>query len=148
MKGTVETRVEQVLKTKSKLFGTIVNDADFKKKLLAALQSQLLDMDLRGAESAGVQMCFACRWAGQDMVLWPQKMASVDDDGQGSWAVYQKVEGELRYRNSAQTKLRSGHRTLNFCATHMLDLWDNWIDIASEEVKLHEAFHRYIEEVE
>lgn len=38
MKGTVETRVEQVLKSKSKLFGTIVNDVDFKKKLLAALQ--------------------------------------------------------------------------------------------------------------
>jgi SNF2 family DNA or RNA helicase len=37
MKGTVETRVEQVLKTKSKLFGTIVNDADFKKRLLAEL---------------------------------------------------------------------------------------------------------------
>lgn len=41
MKGTVETRVEQVLKTKSKLFGTIVNDADFKQKLLAALQGKL-----------------------------------------------------------------------------------------------------------
>lgn len=41
MKGTVETRVEQVLKTKSKLFGTIVNDSDFKQKLLAALQGKL-----------------------------------------------------------------------------------------------------------
>jgi SNF2 family DNA or RNA helicase len=41
MKGTVETRVEQILKTKSKLFGTIVNDADFKQKLLAALQNKL-----------------------------------------------------------------------------------------------------------
>lgn len=41
MKGTVETRVEQVLKTKSKLFGTIVNDADFKQKLLAALQGKV-----------------------------------------------------------------------------------------------------------
>lgn len=39
MKGTIETRVEQVLKTKNKLFGTIVNDADFKQKLLAALQA-------------------------------------------------------------------------------------------------------------
>lgn len=37
MKGTVETRVEYVLKTKSKLFGTIVNDADFKQRLLAAI---------------------------------------------------------------------------------------------------------------
>lgn len=37
MKGTVETRVEQILKTKSKLFGTIVNDADFKKRLMEAL---------------------------------------------------------------------------------------------------------------
>lgn len=41
MKGTVETRVEYILKTKSKLFGTIVNDADFKKKLLAALQNKV-----------------------------------------------------------------------------------------------------------
>lgn len=40
MKGTVETRVEQVLRTKSKLFGTIVNDVDFKKKLLQALREK------------------------------------------------------------------------------------------------------------
>ena len=40
MKGTVETRVEQVLQTKSKLFGTIVNDADFKKKLLQAIMEK------------------------------------------------------------------------------------------------------------
>lgn len=40
MKGTVETRVEYILKTKSKLFGTIVNDADFKQKLLAALKNK------------------------------------------------------------------------------------------------------------
>jgi SNF2 family DNA or RNA helicase len=40
MKGTVETRVETVLKTKSKLFGTIVNDVDFKKKLLDALREK------------------------------------------------------------------------------------------------------------
>lgn len=38
MKGTVETRVEYILKTKSKLFGTIVNDTDFKKKLIEALR--------------------------------------------------------------------------------------------------------------
>jgi SNF2 family DNA or RNA helicase len=40
MKGTVETRVEYILKTKSKLFGNIVNDADFKKKLLEALRNR------------------------------------------------------------------------------------------------------------
>lgn len=40
MKGTVETRVEYILKTKSKLFGTIVNDVDFKKKLLEALRAK------------------------------------------------------------------------------------------------------------
>jgi len=37
MKGTVETRVEQVLKIKSGIFNTVVNDADFKAKLLKAL---------------------------------------------------------------------------------------------------------------
>lgn len=41
MKGTIETRIEQILKTKSRLFGTIVNDADFKQKLLAAIQGRL-----------------------------------------------------------------------------------------------------------
>lgn len=40
MKGTVETRVEQVLKTKSGIFNTVVNDADFKAKLLAALRQK------------------------------------------------------------------------------------------------------------
>lgn len=41
MKGTVETRVEQILRTKSKLFGTVVNDQDFEKKLLAALRDKV-----------------------------------------------------------------------------------------------------------
>jgi SNF2 family DNA or RNA helicase len=40
MKGTVETRVEYILRTKSKLFGEIVNDADWKKQLLAALRNR------------------------------------------------------------------------------------------------------------
>lgn len=40
MKGTVETRVEQILRTKSKLFGVIVNDTDFKAKLLQALRDK------------------------------------------------------------------------------------------------------------
>jgi len=40
MKGTVETRVEQILRTKSKLFGTIVNDFDFKKKLIQQLRDK------------------------------------------------------------------------------------------------------------
>lgn len=38
--GTIETRVETVLRTKSKLFGTIVNDEDFKKALLEALRKK------------------------------------------------------------------------------------------------------------
>lgn len=37
MRGTVETRVEQVLKIKSGIFNTVVNDSDFKAKLLKAL---------------------------------------------------------------------------------------------------------------
>ncbi len=37
MRGTVEERVEELLTQKSKLFGTIVNDVDFKKKLMRAL---------------------------------------------------------------------------------------------------------------
>lgn len=40
MKGTVETRVETVLRSKSKLFGTVVNDVDFKAKLLQALRDK------------------------------------------------------------------------------------------------------------
>lgn len=40
MRGTVETRVEAVLKTKSQLFGTVVNEPDFKRKLLAMIRSK------------------------------------------------------------------------------------------------------------
>lgn len=40
MKGTIETRVEQILTSKSKLFGVIVNEVDFKAKLLAALRDK------------------------------------------------------------------------------------------------------------
>lgn len=40
MKGTVETRVEYILNTKSKLFGTVINDFDFKKKLIEQLQAK------------------------------------------------------------------------------------------------------------
>ena len=39
-KATVETRVEQILKSKSKLFGTIINDVDYKKQLLLAIQNR------------------------------------------------------------------------------------------------------------
>jgi len=40
MKGTVETRVEAVLKTKNKLFNTIVNEPDFKRSLLAMIRKR------------------------------------------------------------------------------------------------------------
>lgn len=37
-RGTIESRVEQILKTKSNLIGMTVNEGSFKKKLIAALQ--------------------------------------------------------------------------------------------------------------
>ena len=40
IRGTVETRVEQVLTLKKKVFGMIVNEADYKKKLLQALMAK------------------------------------------------------------------------------------------------------------
>lgn len=40
MRGTVETRVEAVLKTKNKLFNTIVNEPDFKRNLLRMIRAK------------------------------------------------------------------------------------------------------------
>jgi SNF2 family DNA or RNA helicase len=39
-RGTIESRVEQILKTKSNLIGMTVNEGSFKKKLIAALQEE------------------------------------------------------------------------------------------------------------
>jgi SNF2 family DNA or RNA helicase len=39
-RNTIENRVEQILKTKKKLFGSIVDESDFKRKLLQALMEQ------------------------------------------------------------------------------------------------------------
>lgn len=39
-RATIESRVEQILTIKSNLFGTIVNESDFKKKLIQALQEE------------------------------------------------------------------------------------------------------------
>lgn len=36
-RGTIENRVEQILRTKKKLFGSIVDESDFKRKLIQAL---------------------------------------------------------------------------------------------------------------
>jgi len=39
-RGTIENRVEQILRTKKKLFGSIVDESDFKRKLLQAIMEQ------------------------------------------------------------------------------------------------------------
>lgn len=39
-RGTIENRVEQILRTKKKLFGSIVDESDFKRKLLRALMEE------------------------------------------------------------------------------------------------------------
>lgn len=39
-RGTIESRVEQILKTKSNLIGMTINEGDLKKKLIAALQEE------------------------------------------------------------------------------------------------------------
>lgn len=39
-RNTIESRVEQILATKKKLFGTIVDESDFKRKLIQALMEQ------------------------------------------------------------------------------------------------------------
>lgn len=42
-RGTIENRVEQILRTKKKLFGSIVDESDFKRKLIQALMEQEYD---------------------------------------------------------------------------------------------------------
>jgi len=39
-RSTIENRVEQILRTKKKLFGTIVDESDFKRKLIQALMEE------------------------------------------------------------------------------------------------------------
>lgn len=39
-RSTIENRVEQILRTKKKLFGSIVDESDFKRKLIQALMEQ------------------------------------------------------------------------------------------------------------
>lgn len=39
-RGTIENRVEQILRTKKKLFGSIVDESDFKRKLIQALMEK------------------------------------------------------------------------------------------------------------
>jgi SNF2 family DNA or RNA helicase len=39
-RGTIENRVEQILRVKKKLFGSIVDESDFKRKLIQALMEQ------------------------------------------------------------------------------------------------------------
>lgn len=39
-RGTIENRVEQILRTKKKLFGSIVDESDFKRKLIQALMEE------------------------------------------------------------------------------------------------------------
>jgi SNF2 family DNA or RNA helicase len=39
-KSTIENRVEQILRTKKKLFGSIVDESDFKRKLIQALMER------------------------------------------------------------------------------------------------------------
>lgn len=44
-RNTIESRVEQILTTKKKLFGSIVNESDFKRRLIQALLSKEEDDD-------------------------------------------------------------------------------------------------------
>lgn len=117
-------------------------------------------MDLREVERHFVSQCFACRYVGKHIVLWPQEPASEPEpiqlaDGRspgytmGSWLVYQNVHEPVHYTVSgSQRTLRSARRSHDFCKAHWDQLMHNWVQIAWEEVALDYIFYQYLERTE
>lgn len=121
-------------------------------------------MDLRKVERCFKPQCFAGRYVGKHIVLWPQEpeaepqFMGADKHGNktgadgytlGSWLVYQNVHEPVYYTVSgSQRTLRSARRTQEFCKPHWDQLMDNWIRIAWEEVALDYIFYQYVERTE
>lgn len=121
-------------------------------------------MDLREVERFYKPQCFACRYAGKHIVLWPQEPNQKPEhmggdkngnktgqDGYtlGSWLVYQNVHEPIHYTVSgSQRTLRSARRNHEFCYSHWFQLFENWVQIAQDEVTLDGIFYQYLERTE
>lgn len=117
-------------------------------------------MDLREVERCYKPQCFAGRYVGKHIVLWPQEPNAKPEfigtdpgnrDGYtlGSWLVYQNVHEPVYYTVSGgQRTLRSARRAHDFCYDHWHLLYDNWVQIARDEVVLDYIFYQYLERTE
>lgn len=65
----------------------------------------------------------------------------------GSWECYVNVHEPCTYRVGRTTvkQLRSGHKTIDACAEHWSDLYENWVAIAQEELDLENRWYNYLE---
>lgn len=124
-------------------------------------------MDLRNQQRIAAPTCFACRWAGRYVVVWPLDPGKEPEPGDldmarftsnrpmrsmwegytsGRWAVFYNVHEDIP--TGGGQKLRSKHRDEEFCPDHWHMLFDNWIQIAWEERALAYIFDQWTERTE
>ena len=104
-------------------------------------------MDLRGQNRLASPDCFVCRWQGRHIVLWPQQMVEYPKhDNTGTWYGYINVH-EVIYVNRSQ-RMKSRHGRWEACHEHFKLLHQDWVQVASDEVRLDYIFNQGRERME
>src|SRR5690242_19591510 len=117
-------------------------------------------MNLRDQKRIAAPSCFACRWAGKHIVIWPQEpvdtpvqvQVPTDDffsnlrdtpkvytsahEGwtSGRWKVFYNVQETIILDNG--NKMKSRHTELEFCPDHWFMLENVWVYVVWDEVRL------------
>lgn len=123
-------------------------------------------MNLKDQRRISTPECFVCRWAGSDIVIWPQEpkerpteeaIDSLRIDEvivkavawtSGTWKCYVKVEPPIPIQVIHDGTLRSKHREIEVCGLHWFALEQVWVQIAWWEVALDYLWNQYIERME
>lgn len=91
-------------------------------------------MDLKDQRKESHGECLVCRLAGKNWRIWPQ-----EEFGGGRFAVYIQ---------NLDTGQGSHNRRADYCVSHAIDLYSEWIELARLEIAEDAIFNQYIDRME
>lgn len=94
-------------------------------------------MKLQNVSKISHSNCFACRFAGKDIIIWFLEQT----DRAQRWSVYINFREDVYVDG---TKQRNRHGKIDLCWDHNAYAVEDWQNVILEELAQYEAWHRYI----
>ena len=112
-------------------------------------------MDLREQSRIAMPSCFACRYAGKHIIIWPLEIRREPEQvfmlnrepawASGSWFAFLDVH---EYIDVSGLRMKSKKTEIVACPQHWFALQHDWQQVIIDEVNEYNAYFKWLERTE